>query len=453
MYVRTAGPDRGATPVLIYLPGGGNNTRIRNNTINNGFILIELSCGGSCSNNEVSGNILEHMCRGISVNAGSNNVVVNSTRITNNTLGSLERWGSRFNNCTGDCHYHCEDIMVHSVQSGSVINDLEIGRNTLRGPIASYGGANQTSARMFISAAGVPTRISNPVIHNNVVVGASGTDGKITITAANPKFLNNTIVGMPQGTIGPAISFYFAKNVVVKNNLIGGGQALWDNSDGGTTWADVNNNGYYDMQESAFRWGCGQSCWQALGRDTNGVFGTDATSLGVSTSTWQLSTGSRLIDAGANISNYCSACAVDRVGTTRPQGGGWDIGSYEFGGGTQPLPEPSAPSPPTNVRLISSSATIDTVPPSVPQGMAFSGKTQTTVSLVWLASTDNVGVAGYHLSRDNVRIASTQNLAFTFTGLACGTTYTFGLEAYDAAGNVSNRAEATGSISTNPCDG
>ena len=94
----------------------------------------------------------------------------------------------------------------------------------------------------------------------------------------------------------------------------------------------------------------------------------------------------------------------------------------------------------------------DNQPPSVPQGMRFSGKSQTSVSLVWNASTDDVGVAGYHLYRNGVRVTSSQSLSHVFTGLTCGTSYTFGLEAYDAAGNVSNRAEATGTTSTDPCN-
>jgi hypothetical protein len=94
----------------------------------------------------------------------------------------------------------------------------------------------------------------------------------------------------------------------------------------------------------------------------------------------------------------------------------------------------------------------DTAPPSAPQGMGFAGKTQTSVSLVWWAARDNVGVAGYYLYQDGVRIAATPQLGYTFTGLVCGTSYTFALAAYDAAGNVSNGAEATGRTTTEPCD-
>jgi hypothetical protein len=89
--------------------------------------------------------------------------------------------------------------------------------------------------------------------------------------------------------------------------------------------------------------------------------------------------------------------------------------------------------------------------PTVPQGMAFSGKTQTTVSLVWNAASDNVALSGYRLFRNGVSVTTVKKPGYTYTGLACGKSYTFALVAYDAAGNVSNRAEATGSIATAAC--
>jgi hypothetical protein len=93
----------------------------------------------------------------------------------------------------------------------------------------------------------------------------------------------------------------------------------------------------------------------------------------------------------------------------------------------------------------------DTRPPSVPQGMAFSAKTRTTVSLVWNAARDDVGVSGYRLYRNGVRVATVTALRYKFTRLRCGTRYTLALEAIDAAGNASLRAEATGSITTTSC--
>ena len=93
----------------------------------------------------------------------------------------------------------------------------------------------------------------------------------------------------------------------------------------------------------------------------------------------------------------------------------------------------------------------DTQAPSVPQGQALVNRTRTTVSMVWRASADNVGVAGYRLFKNGRAVATVGKPGFTYRNLRCGTRYTFALEAYDAAGNASNRAYATGSISTLAC--
>jgi chitodextrinase len=87
----------------------------------------------------------------------------------------------------------------------------------------------------------------------------------------------------------------------------------------------------------------------------------------------------------------------------------------------------------------------------VPGGFVLSGQTQTSVSVSWSGSTDNVAVAGYGLYRDgsNIGSAAASARAYTFSGLSCGTTYTFAVDAYDGAGNRSARADL--SAATNAC--
>jgi chitodextrinase len=73
--------------------------------------------------------------------------------------------------------------------------------------------------------------------------------------------------------------------------------------------------------------------------------------------------------------------------------------------------------------------------------------------MAWNAASDNVGVTGYRLFRNNVAQATTSQLSYTYTGLACSTNYSLSLEAYDAAGNASYRPEAVASATTSPCSG
>ena len=83
--------------------------------------------------------------------------------------------------------------------------------------------------------------------------------------------------------------------------------------------------------------------------------------------------------------------------------------------------------------------------------MAWTTKTQTSIGVRWDASSDNAGVTGYRVYRNGTRIATTTSTSYTVSGLTCGTSYTIALGAIDAAGNESNRAQASGTTGTNGC--
>jgi hypothetical protein len=72
-----------------------------------------------------------------------------------------------------------------------------------------------------------------------------------------------------------------------------------------------------------------------------------------------------------------------------------------------------------------------------------------SASIAWNAATDNVGVASYSVYRGGALAGPTTGLTWTFTGLECERGYTLGVEAVDAAGNVSPRASV--SITTGAC--
>ena len=95
----------------------------------------------------------------------------------------------------------------------------------------------------------------------------------------------------------------------------------------------------------------------------------------------------------------------------------------------------------------------DTSPPSVPQNQTIGGITQSSFTMSWSPASDNVGVTGYAIYRDGARIATTSATSYAYTGLTCGTTYTVGLQALDAAGNASDIRYATGPASTSACPG
>jgi chitodextrinase len=95
------------------------------------------------------------------------------------------------------------------------------------------------------------------------------------------------------------------------------------------------------------------------------------------------------------------------------------------------------------------SISLDTTAPTTPTGLAATGQTQTSITVAWTGSTDNVGVTGYGRYRNNTLMSSGTGTSTTFGGLACGTSYTLAVDAYDAAGNRS--AKATVTAATNAC--
>src|SRR5204862_7587437 len=96
------------------------------------------------------------------------------------------------------------------------------------------------------------------------------------------------------------------------------------------------------------------------------------------------------------------------------------------------------------------SSSIATRAPSAPGALTTSAATASSASLSWTASSDNVGVTAYNVYQGSALAGSTSSTSYTVGSLACGTGYTFGVEARDAAGNVSTRTTLTASTSACP---
>jgi chitodextrinase len=80
--------------------------------------------------------------------------------------------------------------------------------------------------------------------------------------------------------------------------------------------------------------------------------------------------------------------------------------------------------------------TVDSSPPSPPTGLKAT-PADTSVSLTWNASSDNVGVTGYRILRNGSQAGTSATTSFTDTGLTPGTNYTYTVVATDAAKNES----------------
>ncbi|WP_062620113.1 M4 family metallopeptidase [Aequorivita aquimaris] len=79
----------------------------------------------------------------------------------------------------------------------------------------------------------------------------------------------------------------------------------------------------------------------------------------------------------------------------------------------------------------------DTQAPTAPGSLSASNVTQTTLTLSWNASTDNVGVTGYDVFQGSTNLGSVTSTSANITGLSPATAYSFRVRAHDAAGNNS----------------
>jgi chitodextrinase len=79
----------------------------------------------------------------------------------------------------------------------------------------------------------------------------------------------------------------------------------------------------------------------------------------------------------------------------------------------------------------------DITAPSTPANPTVMDNTGGMVRITWAGSTDDVGVTGYDVYRDGVKIARSTDNIHTDNTVVTDTTYTYTVRAVDAAGNVS----------------
>ena len=133
------------------------------------------------------------------------------------------------------------------------------------------------------------------------------------------------------------------------------------------------------------------------------------------TQTMALPLQSAAVDAIPAALNGCTGSS-DQRGVARPQGAGCDIGAFEL-----------------------AQSSTDTQAPTTPTGLAVTSTSSGAVSLKWNASTDNVAVAGYTVYRNGTAITATgrSTTSYADSSVAPSTTYTYTVDAFDAAGNHS----------------
>ncbi|WP_169513450.1 fibronectin type III domain-containing protein, partial [Flexithrix dorotheae] len=84
----------------------------------------------------------------------------------------------------------------------------------------------------------------------------------------------------------------------------------------------------------------------------------------------------------------------------------------------------------------------ETEAPSIPGNLQVSNIQGDRLNLSWTASTDNVGVSSYEVFKDDVLYGNVSGTSLIIQGLSPETTYSFKVEAIDAAGNRSGKSAA-----------
>lgn len=87
--------------------------------------------------------------------------------------------------------------------------------------------------------------------------------------------------------------------------------------------------------------------------------------------------------------------------------------------------------------IISASAARDKIAPSTPLNLHAVQVTDTSVSLAWSASTDNVRVSYYEIYKNSVKTGTSTTASYQVNGLSSATTYQFYVRAIDGSGNHS----------------
>jgi parallel beta-helix repeat protein len=171
--------------------------------------------------------------------------------------------------------------------------------------------------------------------------------------------------------------------------------------------------------------------------------------------TWNASTddvgvsGYTVYRNGSTLATVSAATLTYTDGTVAPATGySYSVDAYDGAGNHSAMSSPISVTTPAPAG--------DTTPPAAPAGLSASAPGPTQVNLAWNASTDNVGVSGYTLYRDGSTLATVSAATLTYSDntVAPGTSYTYSVDAFDAAGNHSapsaSAAVTTATVDSTP---
>ncbi|EIC06047.1 PKD domain containing protein, partial [Acetivibrio thermocellus YS] len=164
------------------------------------------------------------------------------------------------------------------------------------------------------------------------------------------------------------------------------------------------------------------------------VFVTSVTTTSVSLE-WTESTdnigvaGYRIYRNGVHIRNVTGNKFTD-TGLTPDETYIYIIRAYDNAGNVSPESE--------SITVVAAS---DAEPPSAPSNLRVVSKSESSITLTWDKSTDNVKVAGYKIYRDGIEVGTSDTNLFIDKKVTKDHSYTYSVKAYDMAGNYSAESQ------------
>ncbi|HSW79932.1 MAG TPA: Ig-like domain-containing protein [Candidatus Saccharimonadales bacterium] len=142
--------------------------------------------------------------------------------------------------------------------------------------------------------------------------------------------------------------------------------------------------------------------------------------------------------------------ALKGTDTTSPYSISWDTTTATNASHTVNAIAYDAATPANTATSGNSTVTVDNAAPSTPSNLQMTSNTFTSITLSWTASSDNVGVTGYRVSRNGTVLTTTSGSSFSYidSGLTASTTYSYSVVALDAVGNASPAATLSASTVT-----
>ncbi len=336
--------------------------------------------------------------------------------ISNSDVNPTVRGNVIFNNTTQGLHLN-GDIS----QGGTGMIDGAL----IEGNLIYGNGANG------INGDGVEnSRIQNNIIYNNGKHGIVIYQIDAAAGSTNNVIVNNTIY-QPNSS-GAAIQLVngATNNVIYNNVLIGGRLGSFNISDDSKPGFVSDYNAvvdHFENDDSGATYTL--ASWRtAMSQDAHSFVGNASTLfVNAAGNDFHLKTGSAAINAGTTKTK--APPTYDFEGNSRPVGGAFDIGAYEFG-----------------------SSTTDTTPPTL-SSISAGSLTTTGATISWTSdeSADSqveYGTTTSYGSSTTLNASLVSSHSVVLSGLTGGTTYHYRVKSKDAAGNLTVSADFTFTTAT-----